>query len=199
MEQVEEERWVREGVEAARQRARAPLEHVPTAVVAVATGGGVRRLFTSMGVQIVVTGGQTMNPSTQDLVAAVEATAADEVVLLPNNKNIVPVAEQVDALASEARRGRAHPRRVRGGRRPRGLRPRGLGGVQPDAMAAAASAVVAGEVTQAVRDSSCDAGAISTGDWLGIARDGIKVVGARPGRRGRAACSTRWSPRTTSS
>ncbi|HMJ76067.1 MAG TPA: DAK2 domain-containing protein [Iamia sp.] len=178
MEQVEEERWVREGAEAALAEPAPALEHVATAVVAVATGDGVRRLFTSMGVQIVVTGGQTMNPSTQDLVAAVEATAADEVVLLPNNKNIVPVAEQVDALASK-------PVRV--------IPTRGVSeGVaalvayDPEApassnvasMGAAVSAVVAGEVTQAVRDSDCSVGPISAGDWLGIDRSDIRVVGA---------------------
>ena len=176
MEQVEEERWVREGVEAAASEPVPPLDHVPTAVVAVATGGGVRRLFTSMGVQIVVTGGQTMNPSTQDLVAAVEATAADEVVLLPNNKNIVPVAEQVDALASKPvvvvpTRGVSE-----GVAALVAYDPEAPAASNLTSMAAAASAVVAGEVTQAVRDSSSDAGAISTGDWLGIARDGIKVV-----------------------
>jgi DAK2 domain fusion protein YloV len=173
MEQVEEERWVRE----AESEPEPELEHVCTAVVAVAVGDGVRRLFTSMGVQVVVAGGQTMNPSTQDLVAAVEATAADEVVLLPNNKNIVPVAEQVDALASKPvvvvpTRGVSE-----GVAALVSYDPEAAAAANAASMGAAVSAVVAGEVTQAVRDSSSDAGPITTGDWLGIARDGIKVVG----------------------
>ncbi len=178
MEQVEEERWVREGAEAAAAEPEPPLEHVGTAVVAVATGDGIKRLFSSMGVQVVVTGGQTMNPSTQDLVAAADATNADEVVLLPNNKNIVPVAEKVDGLASK-------PVRV--------VPTRGIAEAvaalvvyDPEAGAAdnatsmgvAADTVVAGEITRAVRDSTCDAGPITEGDWLGIARDGIRIVGA---------------------
>ncbi|HEU5151294.1 MAG TPA: DAK2 domain-containing protein [Iamia sp.] len=178
MEQVEEERWVREGTEAAASEPPPELEHVPTAVVAVAVGDGVRRLFQSMGVQVVVAGGQTMNPSTQDLVAAVESTAADEVVLLPNNKNIVPVAEQVDALASKPvvvvpTRGVAE-----GVAALVAYDPEADSAANAASMGAAVGAVVAGEVTQAVRDSSSDAGPIATGDWIGIARDGIKVVGA---------------------
>jgi uncharacterized protein len=54
-------------------------------VVAVATGDGIRRIFHSLGVQGIVRGGQSMNPSTADLLAAVEAVPADQVVILPNN------------------------------------------------------------------------------------------------------------------
>jgi hypothetical protein len=72
-------------------------EPVTTAVVAVAAGDGIKRIFYSLGVQGIVAGGQSMNPSTADLLAAVEAVPADQVVILPNNKNIIPVAEQVDA------------------------------------------------------------------------------------------------------
>ncbi|HEX7131482.1 MAG TPA: DAK2 domain-containing protein [Iamia sp.] len=177
MEQVEEERWVREGAEAAAAEPAPELEHVKTAVVAVATGDGVRRLFTSMGVQIVVTGGQTMNPSTQDLVAAVEATAADEVVLLPNNKNIVPVAEQVGALASKPvlvvpTRGVSE-----GVAALVAYDPEAPAASNVSSMGSAVSAVVAGEVTQAVRESECSAGPIAVGDWMGIDRSDIRVVG----------------------
>ncbi len=177
MEQVEEERWVREGAEAALAEPEPPLEHVPTAVVAVAVGDGVRRLFQSMGVQVVVAGGQTMNPSTQDLVAAVEATAANEVVILPNNKNIVPVAEQVGPLASKPvvvvpTRGVAE-----GVAALVTYDPEASSAGNAASMTDAVAAVVAGEVTQAVRESESDAGPIAAGDWIGIARDGIRYVG----------------------
>ena len=76
-------------------------EPVPCAVVAVSVGDGVRRIFQSLGVQVVVTGGQTMNPSTAQLLEAVESAPAPDVVLLPNNKNIIPVAEQVDAMTDK--------------------------------------------------------------------------------------------------
>ena len=72
-------------------------EPVHTAVVAVAAGDGIKRIFYSLGVQGIIAGGQSMNPSTAELLVAVEAVPAEEVVILPNNKNIIPVAEQVDA------------------------------------------------------------------------------------------------------
>jgi dihydroxyacetone kinase-like predicted kinase len=176
MEQVEEERWVRE---APVDDSAPPRREVATAVVAVATGEGIRRIFHSLGVQSVVTGGQSMNPSTAQLLEAVEASPAPEVVLLPNNKNIVPVAEQVDELSTKTVR--VVPTR--------GIAEgfAALLAYDPDAdvaenargMEAAAGNVVAGEVTRAVRDSSSpEAGPIMEGDWLGIARDGIKVVDA---------------------
>src|SRR4051812_30042282 len=97
MEQVEEERWVREAEVVADLTTNAPnLAPVTTAVVAVGVGDGVRRLLTSLGVQRVVAGGQSMNPSTAQILEAVEACASDAVVVLPNNKNIVAVARQVD-------------------------------------------------------------------------------------------------------
>ncbi len=100
LEQVEEEAWVREAEPGPTEPAHAH-EPVPCAVVAVATGDGIRRIFYSLGVQGIVTGGQTMNPSTAQLLEAVERAPADEVVILPNNKNIIPVAEQVDAHTSK--------------------------------------------------------------------------------------------------
>ena len=175
LEQVEEERWVREA------EADAALEHnepAETAVVAVATGDGIRRIFHSLGVQRIVTGGQTMNPSTAQLLEAVEAAPADQVVLLPNNKNIIPVAEQVDAQTTKTvyvvpTRGVAE-----GFASLLAYDPEAGGIDNAKAMADAAAAVVAGEVTQAVRDSSCDLGAITQGDYLGISRDGIRAMGS---------------------
>ena len=102
-EQVEEERWVREA--AGSPGAGPSLEGVGplprTGVVAVVSGEGIGRIFRSLGVHHQVVGGQTMNPATADLVKAVEAVPSDEVVILPNNKNIRPVAEQVDALTTK--------------------------------------------------------------------------------------------------
>ena len=148
----------------------------------MATGDGIRRIFDNLRVQQVVTGGQSMNPSTAQLLEAVEAVPAPEVVILPNNKNIIAVAEQVDALTRQDGAGRADPIDHRGLRRPHRLRPRGRRRGQRGRDGRAAEAVVPGEVTQAVRDSTCDAGPIAEGDWLGIGRDGIEVVHAELGR-----------------
>ena len=72
-----------------------------SAVVAVVAGEGNRRLFEDLGAERIVEGGQTMNPSTADLLAAIDATAADEVVLLPNNSNVVLAAEQAARVAGK--------------------------------------------------------------------------------------------------
>jgi DAK2 domain fusion protein YloV len=176
IEQVEEERWVREAIpEGTLVEHNEPVE---TAVVAVATGDGIRRIFHSLGVQRIVTGGQTMNPSTAQLLEAVESAPADQVVLLPNNKNIIPVAEQVDSQTDKTvfvvpTRGVAE-----GFASLLAYDPEAPGIDNVKAMAEAGAAVVAGEVTRAVRDSSCDLGAITEGDYLGISRDGIRALGS---------------------
>ena len=115
--------------EAALQGARpAPeLPAVTCAVVAVSSGPGIDELFRELGVQVVVGGGQTLNPSTAELLAAVDAVNAEQVIVLPGNKNIIPVAEQLDALTAAHRARRAHPVDARGARRADGLRPRGAG------------------------------------------------------------------------
>ena len=174
LEQVEEERWVREAVP---DEAMAELnDPVETAVVAVATGDGIRRIFHSLGVQRIVTGGQTMNPSTAQLLEAVESAPADCVVILPNNKNIIAVANQVDDQTSKS----VHVVPTRGVAEGfaslMAYDPEADGGDNAKAMDEAAAAVVAGEVTRAVRDSTCDLGDIHEGDYLGMARDGIRAL-----------------------
>ena len=175
LEQVEEERWVRE--------ANVPddepdTEPVPTAVVAVATGDGIRRIFRSLGVQQIVAGGQSMNPSTEQLLAAVEAAPADDVVLLPNNKNIIPVAEQVDALTAKTVRVVRTTGIAQGFAALLEYDPESPGDENAKSMEAAAGRVVSGEVTRAVRASTCDLGPIAEGDYLGISSAGIQAVAA---------------------
>ena len=169
---VEEEKWVRD--------AEAPEEPDPEpvncAVVAVATGGGIRRIFENLRVQRVVTGGQTMNPSTALLLDAVEAVPADEVVVLPNNKNIVAVAEQLDSLTDKTVHVLATTSVTEGFAALLAYDPEASASDNADAMGELARSVVTGEVTRAVRDSHCPAGPIRAGDWIGIAPGGIEVV-----------------------
>jgi dihydroxyacetone kinase-like predicted kinase len=82
-----------------RQKERAPT--VDIATVAVASGDGLADVFTSLGATAIVPGGQTMNPSTKDLLQAVKKVASDKVIILPNNKNVVPTAEQVQSLTDK--------------------------------------------------------------------------------------------------
>jgi hypothetical protein len=162
-----------------RTRPGAGLPPVTTAVVAVCTGDGLVELFGQLGVQGVVTGGQTMNPSTAELLDTAEHVHADQVVILPNNKNIIPVAEQVDGLTSK------HVAVV-----PTTSMPEALAALvvyDPEAdladnveeMSAAAASVVTGELTRAVRDSTSAVGAITEGDWIGLTRGG-GIVAAAP-------------------
>jgi DAK2 domain fusion protein YloV len=81
------------------QKERMPT--TDTAVVAVASGDGLTDVFVSLGAAAVVPGGQTMNPSTKDLLQAVESTLCDKVIILPNNKNIVLTANQVQSLTQK--------------------------------------------------------------------------------------------------
>jgi len=81
------------------QKERAPA--VDVAIIAVVSGDGLGEVFTSLGATDIVPGGQTMNPSTKDLLEAVESAALDKVIILPNNKNIVPTASQVKNLTEK--------------------------------------------------------------------------------------------------
>lgn len=78
------------------------LPEVEMAIVAVASGEGLTEVFRSLGAAAVVPGGQTMNPSTKDLLQAVESVASDKVIILPNNKNIVLTAGQVQSLTEKS-------------------------------------------------------------------------------------------------
>lgn len=175
MEQVEEERWVRDAGDDGDEP-EIVRDPVTTAVVAVAAGQGVKRIFHSLGAQGIVAGGQSMNPSTSELLDMVQGVNADQVVILPNNKNIIPVAEQVDALTDKTVR--VVPTRgvAEGFAALMGYDPEAPVEENAKEMTDLASSVVAGEVTQAVRDSTCDVGPIAKGDFLGIARDGIRAV-----------------------
>ncbi|MHB8470811.1 MAG: DAK2 domain-containing protein, partial [Gaiellaceae bacterium] len=149
-------------------------------VVAVVSGDGNRRLFESLAAPVgpiaVVEGGQTMNPSTSDLLAAVESLDADEAVILPNNSNIVLAAEHAAAHAGRV----THV--VATDSIPAGLAAMiaydGSRSAAENAagMREAAAAVAAGEVTVASRDTLINGLAIRKGDWLGLA-EGAAVAG----------------------
>ncbi len=171
--QVQEQGWVARAAAPASER---PAVAGTTAVVAVASGDGLHRLFRSLGATEVVAGGQSMNPSTAELLDAVEATGAEQVVVLPNNSNIMAVAEQLDGLTARTVRVVPSEGVAEGLAALLALDPRAGAEENAKAMAAAAAAVVAGEVTRAVRSSSCAAGPIAAGDWLGMGPGGIEVV-----------------------
>jgi DAK2 domain fusion protein YloV len=174
-EQVQEERWVRNAAGTAAE-GDSPEEPTRCSVVAVCTGDGIGRIFRSLGVHHVVNGGQSMNPSTGDLLAAIDAAQSEQVVILPNNKNIVPVAEQA-ALRSSKPAVVLPTRGIQEGFAALlEFDPQGDADSNVALMSQCTARVVAGEVTRAVRPSACDAGPIGEGDYLGLSRDRIEVV-----------------------
>ena len=177
-EQVEEERWVREGAGApgAGPSTEGAGPPATTGVVAVVSGDGIGRIFRSLGVHHLVVGGQTMNPATADLVKAVEAVGSDQVVILPNNKNIRPVAEQVDELSDKRVQVVATGSIVEGFAALLAYDPAADLETNFAAMSESAARVVSAEVTQAVRDAMTDVGEVHEGDWIGISRDGVVSI-----------------------
>jgi fatty acid kinase len=174
-EQVEEERWVKEGGTASAEADHGPVP--VTGVVAVASGDGIARIFRSLGVHHIVPGGQSMNPSTAQILEVVDAVQSPEVVLLPNNENIQPVAMQVAHLATKPVTVVPTSRIVEGFAALLEYDPESTAAENAKAMAKSARRVVSAEVTRAVRDSQGPDGPISKGDWMGLSLDGIEVVG----------------------
>jgi dihydroxyacetone kinase-like predicted kinase len=173
-DQVLEERWVREATTEPHDLESSPAP--TTAVVAVVVGEGIGRIFHSLGARKLVLGGQTMNPSTAELVEAVRATGSSQVVVLPNNKNIRPVAEQVAGLVEQTVRVVPTNSIVEGFAALLAYDPDASAEQNAEAMGASACNVVAGEVTQAVRDTSTDAGEVHVGDWIGLGEKGVVSI-----------------------
>ena len=172
--QVEEERWVREA-KGELEPHRRP-EPPRTSIVAVASGPGIRKIFLSLGVDRLVAGGQSMNPSTADILDMTESAPGAEVVVLPNNKNIIPVALQVAELSTKRVVVLPTLGVQEGFAALLAYDPAAGAAENAAAMGEMAEGVVAGEVTQAIRDATSPAGAIAEGDWLGLSRTGIEVV-----------------------
>ena len=152
----------------------------PLGFVAVAAGSGEADILVSMGVDVVVSGGQTMNPSTADLLEAVERVNAEAVVILPNNGNIRMAAEAAASACTDKRVAVVPTKTV-----PQAFS--ALFAVMPDAelddlveaMTEAAREVRDGEVTCAVRDSKAsDDSPIHAGDVMGIIDGSIDIVGS---------------------
>jgi uncharacterized protein len=151
----------------------------PLGVVSVAAGGGFRDILASLGADSVVEGGQTMNPSIEDLINGVRSANADAVVLLPNNGNVILTAQQVNGLVDDI-----DVRVVPTRNLPQGIS--ALLALEPDAgldanssrMTGAIEHVHALEVTRAIRNSTAGGHRIKAGDALGILDGEITQVGA---------------------
>lgn len=146
--------------------------------VAVSVGEGLDQIFTELGVDHIIQGGQTMNPSTDDVLSAIEKVNAENVFVLPNNKNIILAANQAASIEKEKNIIVIPSKTI----------PQGIGAMigfemtmsaedNKESMIEAMGAVKSGQVTYAVRDTSIDGKEIKTGDYMGIDDNGIKSVG----------------------
>ncbi|HBO46564.1 DAK2 domain-containing protein [Pediococcus parvulus] len=139
-----------------------------TAIIAIASGEGVDKLFRSLGVTHIISGGQTMNPSTADIVSAINESHAKRAIILPNNKNIFLAAEQAIEVADIPAK-IVHSRNISQGMT-------ALMGFNPDsklddnvtAMEDNLSSVKNGEVTTAIRDTTVQGKTIKKGNFMGI-------------------------------
>ena len=145
-------------------------------IIAVASGNGLAQLFDSVGVNQIIQGGQTMNPSTKDIVDAINATGKDKVIVLPNNKNIFLAAEQAADVA-DANVKVVHTRSIT-----QGLSAMINFNKEADidenvaAMEEALDDVISGQVTIAVRDTTINGQEIKKDNYMGIVDGSIKVT-----------------------
>lgn len=146
--------------------------------VAVCAGEGLQELFTDLGADVVVSGGQTMNPSTDNILNAINQTPAKTVFVLPNNKNIIMAAQQAVPLAKDRTVIVLQTKTI----------PQGISAMlsfdetqnaqaNAEAMTEAAGAVETGQVTFAARDSEVDGKPIKQGQMMGMANGAIKFIG----------------------
>ena len=146
--------------------------------VAVCAGEGLQDLFTDLGADVVVSGGQTMNPSTDNILNSINQTPAITVFVLPNNKNIIMAAQQAVPLAKDRTVIVLQTKTI----------PQGISAMlsfdetqnaqaNEEAMTEAAGAVETGQVTFAARDSEVDGKPIKQGQMMGMANGAIKFIG----------------------
>nr|WP_204728691.1 DAK2 domain-containing protein [Jeotgalibacillus terrae] len=161
----------------AAEKTEKPAEKQPYAIITVAMGEGISELFKSIGATGVIEGGQTMNPSTEDIVKAIEESNAERVIILPNNKNIIMAAEQAAEVVE-----------MEAVVIPTKTVPQGMSSIlafnpsaeldeNAETMTDALKYVKTGQVTFAVRDTSIDGVTIKKDDHMGIAESKIVTSG----------------------
>lgn len=154
------------------------MEHKDVAFIAVSVGEGINEIFKSLGVDYIIEGGQTMNPSTEDMLNAIEKVNADTIYILPNNKNIIMAAQQAKSMTEDKEIIVIPTKTV-----PQGITAviNYVPGMDPADNAATMECeiknVATGQVTYAVRDTMIDDKEIHEGDYMGIGDSGILSVG----------------------
>jgi dihydroxyacetone kinase-like predicted kinase len=146
--------------------------------VQISVGDGMTEIFKSLGVDVIVEGGQTMNPSTEDILKAVEIVKAPVVYVFPNNKNVIMAAEQAAKISKDKQVVVVPTKTVTQGITAMISYVEGTSVEEnKEAMLADIQNVKTGEVTYSVRDTSIDGTEIHQGDYMGIGDKGILSVG----------------------
>lgn len=146
--------------------------------ISVSVGDGIKSIFESLGVDYIIEGGQTMNPSTEDMLLAIAKVNADTIYILPNNKNIILAANQARDLTKDKTIVVVPSKNV-----PQGIAamisfsPENSTEENLEAMTEGMTAVKTGQVTYSVRDTNIDGHEIHQGDIMGIGDQGILAVG----------------------
>ncbi|MGO2082270.1 DAK2 domain-containing protein [Vagococcus sp.] len=155
-----------------------PKEKVPYGVISVAAGQGVQNLFKSMGANYVISGGQTMNPSTEDIVKAIEAVNAEKVIILPNNKNIFMAADQAAEVSDVPAIVIPTKTVSQGMTALLGFNDQATLEENKESMMDMIADVVSGQVTTAVRDTSIDGIEIHKDEFIGMVEG--KIIVSKP-------------------
>ena len=163
---------------AAKEAAQAPVENKPVGFISVSVGEGMANIFRELGVDYLIEGGQTMNPSTEDMLNAIKQVHADTIFILPNNKNIVMAANQARDLTEDKKIIVIPTKTI-----PQGLS--ALIGYVPEmsveeneeGMKEAMSLMKTAQITYAVRDTKIDDKEIHENDIMAVGDSGILAVG----------------------
>ena len=179
MREEHHERVIQEAEKlAAQEKRQKPQEKKRTGFIVVSIGEGMNEIFREIGVDYIIEGGQTMNPSTDDMLQAIDEVNAETIFILPNNKNIILAANQARDLTKDKKIVVIPTKTV----------PQGITAVisfssdedtaaNEAAMTEAIQAVRTGQVTYAVRDTKIGDKEIHEGDIMGIGDEGILAVG----------------------
>lgn len=150
----------------------------PLGLISVGIGDGIINIMESLGADVVVPGGQTMNPSTESLLEAINRARAEKVLVLPNNGNVILTAEQAASMAER------EVRVVKTANIPQGLaamlahNPYGALDEVAGKMAFAATGVRCGEITRAVRDTISNGYKVKAGEYIAVSGDGVVAAGS---------------------
>ncbi len=153
------------------------LPKKPLAIISVAAGEGIEEVMKELGAAYIISGGQTMNPSTEDVLAAIEKANAESAIILPNNKNIILAAEQARDLAEIPVKVIPTKTIPQGITAMMNFLPEGTLDDNAAAMTEALDTIKSGSITHAVRDSSFEDMEIHEGDYLGMIENKISLIG----------------------